>query len=123
MKKRFSKVISGVLMMMLVLGVVPVQAAELETNVRLEETEAETNVQPRAALCGSCGIGTMVIEWYGAWSGWSTIKGTETKCIHHPYGEDARQSRTRNIRYGCTYCRDELPSTQTEYRDVCVGFD
>ncbi|MFR3139001.1 MAG: hypothetical protein ACLTPC_03085 [Lacrimispora saccharolytica] len=122
MKKRFSKLISGVLMMMLVLGVVPVQAAELETNVRLEETEAETNVQPRAALCGSCGIGTMVIEWYGSWSGWSTIAGSETDCIHHPDGEDVRQKRTRNIRYGCTYCTDELYSTQTEYRTVCYGY-
>lgn len=55
-------------MMMLVLGVVPVQAAELETNVRLEETEAETNVQPRAALCPTCGIGTMSDKNEGLWS-------------------------------------------------------
>lgn len=120
MKKRFSKVISGVLMMMLVLGVVPVQAAELETNVRLEETEAETNVQPRAALCIECGIGTMVINDYGSWTPWQTI--SKTDCIHRPHGEDLRQKRTRNAYYTCTYCGNEQTGKDSEYRTVCNGF-
>lgn len=120
MKKRFSKLISSVLMMMLVLGVVPVQAAELETNVRLEETEAETNVQPRAALCADCGVGTMVIVDYGNWSAWKTV--SKTSCIHHPYGEDARQKRTRTAYYECTYCWAEHTGLDSEYRTVCNGF-
>ena len=120
MKKRFSKVISGVLMMMLVLGVVPVQAAELETNVRLEETEAETSVQRRADLCPDCGNGTMVIYKYGNWSAWKTI--SISACVHHPYGEDVRQQKIRNAYYRCTKCWAELVGEDWEFRTVCNGF-
>lgn len=121
MKKRFSKLISSVLMMMLVLGVVPVQAAELETNVRLEETEVETSVQPRAALCLDCGIGTMVFAGYSEWTPWKTV--SESDCVHHPYGADLKQQRIRYKFYECTYCNVRLQSTKyTDTRIVCDGF-
>lgn len=109
MKRKIFGLMSCIMMMFFVLGVLPVQAAE-----------STTSVEPRAALCGSCGIGTMVLDEYGTWSGWTTV--SRTSCVHYPYGEDLQQSRKRNVYYKCSYCREESSSTETQRQTVCKGF-
>lgn len=111
-KKKIKGLLVCVLTLICLLGVIPVYATELKIDA-----------EPRAALCPSCGIGTMSDEREGTWSAWTTVYGSETKCVHHAHGEDVKQKRVRNDWLGCTYCSDGSYTTYTDYRIVCRGYD
>lgn len=108
-KKKFSVFAALALICSFVFGMVPVHAQE-----------TAGNIQPRAATCGDCNQGVMVITDYGNWGPW--VNYGDQDCVHgYAYGYDMIKTRTRTITYQCTNCGRGFDSTQTERQVICRG--
>lgn len=76
----------------------------------------------RAALCNDCNNGQMVIreQWYSKWSSPPAMN----PCVHgHRQGDDWLYTRTKYIKYKCTYCGVQFTNTFEEIKRECHGFN
>ncbi len=109
-KKKISVFAALALIFSFVVGVVPAQAQEMEAEI-----------QPRAALCPECNVGTVVkkndvviIDWYSY---------GQQDCVHgFPFGIDLLQRRVWARVYECTFCGAQSRTEYTDTRVVCNGF-
>ena len=76
-------------------------------------------IQPRAALCPDCGIGTMPLT--ATIESNHTTAGSERQCTHFPPSFlylDVQYEYTITRVYTCTYCH--LENTNVAYKTVWV---
>ena len=108
LKKKFSVFAALALVCSCVLGMVPAQAQEVETEIL-----------PREASWVDYNVGTMIE--YKEYTDWHEYDNQ--LCVHgYPRGTDSLQSRTCTRSYRCSYCGASLPgNVSTEYRVICHG--
>lgn len=105
MKKRFRKMFAVVAATMLVLamGMISVNAAD---------------IQPRGALCPSCGGTVRTTISYTSWAPTTTTR----KCTHYSFGTDQKMQRYKYTDIYCLQCGlgDRLTATETRWE--CHGY-